>query len=124
MIFESIPFAILLTVILLSFSIFLTYKIVVSASIQDLVTKIISLNLLSFNLSNKDFKFISYTLDGNKTSQSYEKLFQDYRLKMLKDTKDRVKYTLYITLTKIDNKWVVDELSEPNQEKILGIYVY
>ena len=53
-----------------------------------------------------------------------EKLFQDYRLKLLKDTKDRVKYTLYITLTKIDDKWVVDELSELDQEKILGIYVY
>ena len=53
-----------------------------------------------------------------------EKLFQDYRLKVLKDTNDRVKYTLYITLTKIDGKWTIDELSELDQEKILGIYVY
>ena len=53
-----------------------------------------------------------------------EKLFQDYRLKVLKDTKDRVKYTLYITLTKVDGKWTIDELSELDQEKILGIYVY
>ena len=53
-----------------------------------------------------------------------EKLFQDYRLRGLKDTKDRVKYTLYITLTKIDGKWTIDELSELDQEKILGIYVY
>ena len=53
-----------------------------------------------------------------------EKLFQDYRLKVLKDTKDRVKYTLYITLTKIDGKWTIDELAELDQEKILGIYVY
>lgn len=53
-----------------------------------------------------------------------EELFQDYRLKELKDTKDRVKYTLYVTLTKKDGKWVVDELSEIDQEKILGIYVY
>ena len=53
-----------------------------------------------------------------------EKLFQDYRLKAIKDTKDKVKYTLYITLTKIDGKWVVKDLSELEQEKILGIYVY
>lgn len=53
-----------------------------------------------------------------------EKLFQDYRLKELKDTKDRVKYTLYITLTKVDDKWQVNELSTIDQDKILGIYAY
>ena len=53
-----------------------------------------------------------------------EILYQEYRLDALKDTKDRVKYTLYITLTKTNNKWTIDTIADTDEEKILGIYQY
>ena len=50
--------------------------------------------------------------------------FNDYKLKLLKSNKERVKYTIYFSLTKTDDKWTLDELNETEQEKILGIYEY
>lgn len=77
------------------------------------------------NLKKADeMKLIHEEQFYDDTDTYSEELFQEYRLKLLKDTTDRVKYTLYIALTKEDDKWKVDELSEADQEKILGIYVY
>ena len=50
--------------------------------------------------------------------------FNDYKLKMLENNKDRVKYTLYLTTTKQDDKWILDDLTATEEEKILGIYPY
>ena len=38
--------------------------------------------------------------------------FNDYKLKQLEDAKDKVTYTLNLTLKKIDNKWVLDDLTD------------
>ena len=53
-----------------------------------------------------------------------ETLFNTYKLDLLKSNKERVKYTIYFSLTKSGNEWVLDELTETEQEKILGIYEY
>ena len=58
--------------------------------------------------------------DGNYS----ESIFQEYRLNAIKDTKERITYTLYVTLTKINDKWTIDELTNTDEEKILGIYEY
>ena len=53
-----------------------------------------------------------------------EAMFNDYKLKTLKDNKERVKYTIYFSLTKSGDEWTLDDLTETEQEKILGIYEY
>ena len=53
-----------------------------------------------------------------------ESLFNDYKLQTLKENKERVKYTIYFSLTKSGDEWVLDDLTETEQEKILGIYEY
>lgn len=53
-----------------------------------------------------------------------ESKYIDYKNKKLKEVTDRVKYTLDITLTKIDRKWYLDELPREYLEKINGIYNY
>ena len=50
--------------------------------------------------------------------------FNDYKLNLLKENKERVKYTIYFSLSKSGNEWVLDDLTETEQEKILGIYEY
>ncbi len=50
--------------------------------------------------------------------------YSDYRLKRLKEAKDKVKYTLDINLTKDDDNWNVEQISTIDEEKIHGIYVY
>ena len=53
-----------------------------------------------------------------------EALFNTYKLDLLKNNKDRVKYTIYFSLTKSKDEWKLDDLTETEQEKILGIYEY
>ena len=33
-------------------------------------------------------------------------------------------YTIYFSLTKENNEWILDDLTESEEEKILGIYEY
>ena len=53
-----------------------------------------------------------------------ESKFNDYKLDLLKNNKERVKYTIYFSLTKSGDEWALDDLTETEQEKILGIYEY
>ena len=55
----------------------------------------------------------------------YDKtLFTKYRLDKLKEAKDTVKYTLDMTLTKVDDEWQLDDLSDIDEKKIHGMYEY
>lgn len=60
----------------------------------------------------------------NEEGMFDETLFNTYKLDLLKNNKERVKYTIYFSLTKSDNEWVLDDLTETEQEKLLGIYEY
>ena len=53
-----------------------------------------------------------------------ESLFTNYRLENLKNAKDRVKYTIDFTLTKNDDEWELDSLTEEQESKIHGLYSY
>lgn len=53
-----------------------------------------------------------------------ESKFNDYKLGLLQDNDERVKYTIYFSLTRTDDQWTLDNLTETEQEKILGIYEY
>ena len=54
-----------------------------------------------------------------------ESKYIDYQLKKMKTSKDNVKYTLNLSLTKNDNgDWTLNDISDVDEEKILGIYDY
>ena len=50
--------------------------------------------------------------------------YNDYKLEMIKNMKDRVKYTINFTLSKIDEEWLVDDLTDTERQKIHGLYAY
>lgn len=50
--------------------------------------------------------------------------FMDYRLSEFEKVKDKVKYTLELSLTKVDDNWELDKISSLDEDKILGIYEY
>lgn len=58
------------------------------------------------------------------TGEYKDELYMDYRLKQMKKTTDKVKYTLELTLTKIEDEWVLDKISDIDEQKIHGIYRY
>ena len=64
---------------------------------------------------NKEFlKEDSTDIDTSK--------FWDYKLDKMFSTKDRTTYVIDFTLTKIDDKWVLDDLLEADRQKIHGLY--
>lgn len=65
---------------------------------------------------------LSEFLDENGTYQSIR--YSNYVIEQLKNAKEKVKYTVEINLTKIDNKWKIKGIDEDTENKILGIYEY
>ncbi len=51
-----------------------------------------------------------------------EEKYLDYRLEQLKTAKEKVKYTLDFTLTKVDDEWTIDDLTNEIRDKINGTY--
>ena len=50
--------------------------------------------------------------------------FNDYKLNKLKDAKDKVRYTLEISLSKVNDEWQVNTQNQITYDKINGIFNY
>ena len=48
--------------------------------------------------------------------------FNNYKLSELKKSKDKVTYTMDLTLHKIEEKWVLDDLTDTEISKLHGMY--
>ncbi len=78
-----------------------------------------ALNEASNFLQNNKNQF----LDDNNNYDSSK--YIDYQLEKLESTKDTVKYTLNLSLTKNNKEdWILDEINDIEEKKILGIYEY
>lgn len=51
-------------------------------------------------------------------------MYNDYKLNAMSDMKDRVTYTINFTLSKMEDEWLVDDLTEAERLKIHGLYAY
>ena len=97
---------------------------IVNANKATVVTEI---NVYDYNkVLNDSLTYRDSYIDEFNDENGYysESIYIDYKLKKLKETSEKIKYTLDITLTKIDNKWYIDDLSREYIEKINGIYNY
>jgi len=55
----------------------------------------------------------------------YDKtLFESFKLEQLDKVTDKVEYTIEFELTKIDDEWQIDPLTDEQLQKIHGIYAY
>lgn len=48
--------------------------------------------------------------------------YMDYKIEQLKKVDDRVKYNINFKLTQVDNKWVLETISDTDRQKINGVY--
>jgi len=51
-------------------------------------------------------------------------IYNDSKLTNLENMNDRIKYTINFTLSKVDEEWIVDDLTETERMKIHGLYAY
>ncbi len=70
-------------------------------------------------LNNNPDEFLS---EGGVTTDISK--FNDYKLKQLENAKDKVTYTLDLTLKKVDDSWQLDDLTDTEISKIHGLYAY
>ena len=89
--------------------------VTVKVSVYDLYK---AQNDASIYLQNNKDKFTDDTgvYDVNK--------YTDYRLDRMKDTTERVEHTITFTVTKENDKYVVEQPTENDLKKIHGIYNY
>lgn len=59
---------------------------------------------------------------NNNTTTTGDSKYVEYRLNKLKDAKDRVKYTIDFTLTKINDVWTLNDIDDIARQKIHGLY--
>lgn len=71
----------------------------------------------NYLISNQD-EFVNQ--DGTISGEKY----LDFKIEKMEDVKDRVKYTLELTLHKDDGTWVMNDITEFERQKISGIYSY
>lgn len=50
--------------------------------------------------------------------------YNEYKIKLMEDMKERITYTINFTLSKVEDKWIVDDLTETERSKIHGLYAY
>lgn len=77
--------------------------------VMDEASNYLALNIGEFNDENGQYDYSKY---------------MDYQLSQMKDTKEKVKYTINIRLTKVDDEWTINELNQTTYDKINGIYNY
>lgn len=76
-------------------------------------------------MSEADTYLAEHPEEFNDETGAYNaSLFHEYRLEKIKAAEEKVEYTLNLTLTKIDDEWKLDDLSEIDESKIHGTYKY
>lgn len=93
----------------------------------DTATVTVEIEVYDYYKSNKE-NDIYYTTSPDEFKDEngniVESKYIDYRLSKLKTYNDRVKYTIDFYLKKVDNTWILQDISEDARQKIHGLYAY
>ncbi len=105
----------------------LTYEVKEEKVDGDSATVTVEIEVYDYNKANQQAS--SYFTANqneflNEDGSVNETKFLDYRLGLMNNLKDRVKYTLEFSATKKDDKWFLDDITEDMIQKINGIYSY
>lgn len=105
----------------------LTYEIKDEVVDGDNATVTVEIEVKDYSkvMEEADTYLKEHPNEFNDATGNYDvNLFNKYRLEQLEKAKDKVKYTLNLTLTKVDEEWKLDKLNDIDESKIHGIYNY
>lgn len=87
---------------------------------------VVSVEIEVYNLGkaiDEASKYLENHKDEFYSNDEFSKeKYWNYKLENMFNMKERTKYNLELTLTKIDNKWHLDDLLESDRQKIHGLY--
>lgn len=102
----------------------MTYTIKEETIDGDNATVLAQIRVLNHSkVINDANTYLDENRDEFMTNDEYDdSLFMDYKLSKLKENNEMVDYTIEFTLTKENNEWTIDELTEEIRSKINGRY--
>lgn len=71
--------------------------------------------------TNNELNEEESTLNNDKNTIDYNK-FIDYKLKLLEEVTDRKTYSIDFTLSKENDEWILDNLTNESMKKLHGLY--
>ena len=71
--------------------------------------------------TNNELNEEDNTLNNDKNTIDYDK-FIDYKLKLLEEVTDRKTYSIDFTLSKENDEWILDNLTNESMKKLHGLY--
>jgi len=104
----------------------LKYKITDEVISDD--TAVVTTEVEVYNLKKAIKDSDDYLIDHkeefyiNGKNEIDKEKFWDYKLDKMEKTTDRVTNIIDFTLTKVEDKWILDELLESDRQKIHGLY--
>ncbi len=98
----------------------LTYTIKEETIDGNNATVTVEIEVYDYNKSLNDSE--EYYINNSNDFNGDISKFMDYKLDMLDNTTDRIKYTLNLTLTKNDKTWELNNITESDRLKIHGLY--
>ena len=105
----------------------LTYEIKDDKVDGDTATVTVEIEVKDYS---KALKEADTYLESNKNEFFDDKgvynefLFTTYRIEQLQKVTDTVKFTLNLTLSKVNDEWKLDPISDIDEQKINGVYYY
>lgn len=104
----------------------MSYKIKEEEIDGDNATVTAEIEVIDYSKVMEDAEiYRTQNIDEFMTDDEYdESLFVDYRLDRLEEAKEKVKYTIDLTLTKVNEEWILDDLTKDNEAKLNGVYNY
>lgn len=116
------------------------YKKVMKKQYKDLVytvkeetvdgdTAVVKVEIEVYDYSKAIAEADNYLLNNqdeflNEDGTSDKERFIDFKIDAMSKTTERVKYTLELTLLKVNDTWKMDDITEIDRQKIHGIYSY
>lgn len=105
----------------------LTYKIKNETIDGDKATVEVEIEVYDYNsaITNVENNLINdnsnYVDDNGNIITS---IYNEEKITLMENVKNRVTYTINFTVSKIDDEWYVDDLTETERMKLHGLYAY
>ncbi|MEG1143610.1 MAG: hypothetical protein RSD96_03415 [Bacilli bacterium] len=102
------------------------YKVLSEDITKDTAVVKVKLSVYDLYKAKEDASIYlkEHTEEFQKDGVYNEDMFLKYQLDKMKKTEKMIDYTAEFNLTKIDNKWIVNELDGVTKEKLHGLYNY
>ena len=98
----------------------LTYTIKEEAIDGNNATVTVEIEVYDYNKALKNAE--EYYIDNSNDFENSPEKYMDYKLNVMEDMSERIKYTLVISLSKNDKKWEMNDITDSDRLKIHGLY--